>query len=185
MKHLVTQHDYKTKQNRVIFSSNSLFEARQYLENTVFDYIVLKIGDKALQQKDGYYEVSTWGVPDVKGVVNRYIPKCLHRQYNPGSRSWFTVDTDYFAIRNPVGGSLFQMTVYKKDLSKGWVYDAINPMKIFDVDIITYDDGEKQEIQNEEESLFVDYKIREVFNNVLNDVKKRLKVEEDNVQEEQ
>ena len=185
MKYLVTQHDYNTKRNNVIFKSGDLFEARQFLENTVFDYIVLKIGDKALQQKEGHYETSTvsmlysLGLPEVKGTVVRYVPKCLHRQYNTGSQSWMNIDTDYFAIRNPTKGSLYQMTVYKKDLSRGWIYNDINYTRIFDVDIVFYneDDIEVEQSKDEEESLFVDYQIREIFSHVLEDISKKNVVE--------
>ena len=130
----VVKLDNKIKSNEIIFSNKNLFEARQYLENYAFDFIVGKNGDRAMKLNDTKY--SSNNKTDAKCDFKVQIPVCLHRMHNKNSLFWKNLDMDYIITRNPISDSIYELTIYYRKLITGLIYNDCIVDKVFSLDIV-------------------------------------------------
>ena len=133
----ITRQDHLNKENTIIFSGENLFEIRQQLETTVFDFLTSKIGEKAIEKRTDHIEHSTsrkYKDDHVVGIESRFVPRCLHRLYAQGSKSWNKIVDEYFVIRD-TQESLYKMIICKKKSDAGWL-SSFDYQKLYSFDII-------------------------------------------------
>lgn len=115
-----------------LFSSDTLDEARRYLETYTYDFVVSKVGEGCLEPSKYDTNVVTYlANSTVKGKIDRVTPICLHRKYSIGSRKWSSIKFDYFIIRD-IKKSIFGMSVNKKNKNGWWSCEFD---EIFSIDI--------------------------------------------------
>lgn len=132
--HVVRLNNNELKTNEIIYSNKSLFEARQYLENYAFDFIKEKNGDKAMSLNEN--KIINTRKTDAKCDPKIYLPICLHRMHNKTSQFWKNLDMDYIITRNPISDSIYELSIYHRQIVSGLIYNDCFIKKVFSLDIV-------------------------------------------------
>ena len=168
----VIKQDYESKNNTILFTSTNKLESLQFMEQIAIDFVVGKVGEKVLDKQTKPIDKNIKrGYADVKGTIERYVPRCLHRQYSIGSSNWSNMD-DYFVVRDPFNSTLHKLTVMKKVAEDGWILNA-EFKRIFSLDIVhqnniydDYDYEERREFSERYEFMSVLDELLELSNNI-------------------
>lgn len=176
--YIVTKFDHCSRINEVVHKTDSLYEAIAFREGYVYDYVVSKVGDHAVDFKSNCGDAASlssigkliWGPTiDERGEMTRKVVKCLHREYSYKSSNWAKVEYDYFITRNPMTDSVYKLTVHSKIVNnKVWADTGFE--KIMSVDVCC--EPREVYIESTEDNPKYDYEDPEFFHPLAELMKK-------------